>query len=134
MDAGLALVAGGFSASQQMSAGRVADYEGKTEAKRIETAATAREADRKEKLARAMASQNAAVGGKGVTFQGSPLSVLEEDIKRESQATERDALMTRIAAGAARTRGKVAKSQAKGAAFVSLLTGASQSATLSEKE
>lgn len=110
-----------LSASQGISAGRIAKLEAETEAVQIETAAAQREADRKELLARATASQSAAAGAGGILFSGSPLTILEEDIRRAEEAGERDSLQARIASSAAKTRGKVALKQAKGRAIVGLL-------------
>lgn len=123
--------AGGvLSFGQQRAAGDIASEESKVEAAQIETAAAAREADRKSDLARAVASQSAGAGASGITFEGSPLSVLQEDIRREEEATSRDKFQARLGAQAARTRGKVAKSQAKGLAVTSLLkTGANMAMT-----
>ena len=111
---------GVLGASQQKTAGEIANLESKTEAKQIETAAAAREADRKERLARAVSSQSAAAGASGISFEGSPLAVLEEDIRREGEATERDKLMTRVGVSAARARGQVAKAQGRSAAIMTL--------------
>lgn len=118
----------GASAMQQRSAGKIAEMEAKTEAKQIETAAAAREADRKEDLARALASQAAGAGASGIVFEGSPLSVLEEDIRREKVAGEREGLTAGLGAMAARTRGKVASRQATAGAGVSLLRQMTESA------
>jgi hypothetical protein len=117
-------------ASQQISAGKIAEMEAKTEAKQIETAAAQREADRKEKLARAVSSQMAAGGAAGITFEGSPLSVLEEDVRREKEATQRDVLMSKLAAQTARTKGKVARKQAKGAAILGMMQSVEQRASM----
>jgi hypothetical protein len=119
---------GVIGAGQTASAGKIAEMEAQTEAAQIETAAAQREADRKERLARAVSSQIAAGGASGLTFEGSPLSVLEEDVRREGEATQRDVLMSDLAAKSARARGTVAKKQAKGAAVLGLLKTASDAA------
>lgn len=124
----MAVAAGGaalLGASQTVSAGRITKLEAETDAVQIETAAAQREADRKEALARATASQAAAAGAGGILFSGSPLTILEEDRRRQEEATERDVLQTRIAAGASRARGRIALKQARGKAIAGLLkTGA----------
>jgi hypothetical protein len=119
---------GVLSASQTLSAGKIADIESKTEAKQIETAAASREADRKEDLNVALSSQMAGAGARGIGFEGSPLAVLQEDERKEKEATRRDTLQSQLAAQSARTRGKVAKSQSKGAAFTSLLSAGASAA------
>ena len=125
------LLAGGtslMSAVQGVSAGRISKLESETEAVQIETAAAAREADRKEMLSRATASQAAAAGAGGILFSGSPLTVLEEDTRRAEEVKQRDVLQTRLAAGAARVRGRVALKQAKGKAITGLLQSAASAA------
>lgn len=117
-----------ISFGQQRAAGDIAKAESEVEAAQIETAAASREADRKSDLARAVASQSAGTGASGISFEGSPLSVLQEDIRREEEATERDVLQSRLGAKAARTRGKVAKDQARSLAVTSLLKTASSAA------
>ena len=112
--------------TQTRSAGQIAETESKVEAEQIKTAAAAREADRKRDLAKAAASQSAAAGASGIGFEGSPLTILEEDIATEARASKRDELMTRLGVISARTRGKVAHRQAKTKAITGLLqTGAS---------
>lgn len=109
--------------------GKIADMEAKVEAKQIETAAAAREADRKEDLAKAIASQSAGAGASGISLEGSPLSVLQEDVRVEGVAARRDAFQTRLGAQAARTRGKVAKRSARGEANLTSFRQAGERAT-----
>lgn len=117
---------GVISASQQASAGKIKEIESKTQAKQIETEAAQREADRKERLARAVSTQMARGGASGASFEGSPLSVIEESQRREEVATGRDELMASVGALRQKTKGKVASSQAKAGALTSLLkTGVS---------
>ena len=104
------------------SAGKIAEIESKVEAKQIELGTVQREADRKESLARAMASQIASSGAKGISaFEGSPLSILQADIAAEREATQRDVTMSRIDAMSARARGSVAKRQAYAQSYINLL-------------
>jgi len=124
MEIGLGLI----QASQQRSAGKIAEMEGKVQARQIETAAAAREADRKADLARAAASQSAAAGAGGISFEGSPLSVLQEDIRREGEATERDQLSSSLEAMSAKSRGKVARARGRGLAVTTLLKTGSDAA------
>ena len=96
----------------QRTAASQAEAEGKIAAQQEELAATQREADRKERLASAMASQIAGSGAKGVlAFEGSPLTILQEDVKREEVATQRDVFQSKLAGMTARQR---AKNKAKG--------------------
>jgi hypothetical protein len=114
------------SAKQARVAGEIKQAESETESKQIETAAAQREADRKDRLARAVASQSASAGASGIEFQGSPLTVLEEDMRREDVATERDVLQTRVGAAASRLRGSVARSQGRAQSNLLLFQGASR--------
>lgn len=77
-------------------------------ARQEELAVTQREADRKDRLANALASQNAMSGARGIAaFEGSPLTVLQDSIERERVATERDKFMGELNALALRSGGKV---------------------------
>jgi len=103
--------------------GKIAAREAETAAKQEELLAVAREADRKERLARVMASQNASAGSRGVAaFEGSPLTILQEDIRREGEATQRDEFMTKLNAMTLRSKGLIAKKQAAAGAFIGLLS------------
>lgn len=131
------LAAGGaglLGAAQGISAGKIAKIEGETEAKSIETQEAAREADRKEQLARALSAQAAMTGAGGISFEGSPLSVMEEDTRRAAEAKERGALEASIGATAAKARGKVAKRQATVQAATSLLGAGAQMGLLTKRK
>ena len=138
MEALIPIAIGGslLSAGARQTAGSQAQLEGQItaeqmelEARQEEVAAKQREADRKDALARAMASQIASAGARGIAvFEGSPLTILEEDIRQESKATERDLFNTRLAvlskragAGTARQRGLMAKRTADIEAVAGLL-------------
>ena len=119
------LIAGGASllqAEQRKESGRITAQESRIAAGQIELGAVQREADRKDRLAKAMASQNAAAGAKGIAaFEGSPLSILEADIRAEETATERDIFQTNLAALTTRVRGQIAKSSAARGATIGLI-------------
>ena len=103
-------------------AGDIAAGESEIEAQQEELGAIQREADRKGDLARALASQTASAGARGlVAFSGSPLAILQEDIKAEEVATERDVFGSRLAALTTRKKGQVAKSTARTSATLGLL-------------
>lgn len=107
----------------QRAQGDIARVEAETQAKAEEAAGVAREADRKQRLAEALASQNAAAGAKGIAaFEGSPLTIMKEDMRREAKATERDIFQTRLAAKTLRARGKIAQRQAKTGATIGLIS------------
>ena len=117
------IVSGIADASQQRAQGRIARGEAEVSAQQAEAAGVAREADRKERLIEALASQNAYAGVGGIAaFEGSPLSVMQEDIRREGKDTERDKFQSKLEAMTLRTRGKVAEKQAKSSANIGLIT------------
>lgn len=118
-----------FQATRNM--GKVQELEAKTAAKSEEVAAVQREADRKSALADAMASQIASAGARGVSaFEGSPLSIMQEDIRREQTATERDILNTKLGAMTLRARGSAARSMARTQATLGLLSDFTQLAAV----
>jgi hypothetical protein len=114
------------------TSGQIQAAEGKVAAKMEETAAAAREADRKARLAEALASQVAGAGASGISaFEGSPLTILQADIEAEQQATQRDIFESRMRAQALRTRGAMAKKMAKSQAQLSLMGDIGQMAVMS---
>lgn len=120
-----------LGAAAQRSAGKTAAKESELSAQAGEIAATGREIDRKERLAKAMATANASAGAAGIAaFEGSPLTILQESIQTEETATERDQFNTRISALTTRARGKTAERSGRIGAGVSLLTGGAKFAQL----
>lgn len=120
-----------LGASQARSAGDITKSESELQARQVELGATQREGDRKERLAEALASQNASAGARGIAaFQGSPLTILEADIAREETATERDQFATNLEALSIRSRGSFAKSQARIQSITGLLKAGSQFASV----
>lgn len=104
------------------AAGRMQEVESETMARQEELGAVQREADRKQSLVRAMASQNAEAGAKGIAaFEGSPLAILQADIEQERTATTRDVELSKISAMTTRFRGKMARRQADFLATVGLI-------------
>ena len=133
----ISLLAGStlLSAGSQIQAGRTAAKEAELSAQTAELGATQREADRKERLAAAMATANAQAGASGIAaFEGSPLTILQQSIEAEETATERDAFNTRIAALTTRARGQTQKRVGQVGAATSLLKGGSQVAQLVPEE
>jgi len=124
-----------LSAGSQIQAGRTAAKEAELSAQTAELGATQREVqrevDRKERLAQALATANAQAGAAGIAaFEGSPLTILQESIKAEETATERDLFNTRISALTTRARGKTARRMGQVGAATSLLKGGAQTAQL----
>jgi len=107
----------------EKQAGRIQAREAEIAAKQEELGAIQREGDRKERLAEAMATQNAQVGASGIAgFEGSPLTVLDEAFRQETTATERDQYMTRLSALTIRSRGKIGETIAKQRAKIGLMS------------
>jgi hypothetical protein len=94
----IGMIGGMLGGAQSMSAGKLSQMEAETQAKQEEIAVISRESDRKSRLADALASQVASAGARGIqAFEGSPLTIMNEDVKREKTATGRDRLMSEIA-------------------------------------
>ncbi len=97
-------------ASYGRKAGRIEDRDAKLAARQIELGAKSRESDRKNELSRALATSIANSGASGVqSFEGSPMSVLSQNIRREGIDTERDAFASELEAMTQRYRGTIAK-------------------------
>lgn len=130
--AGFAAVAASLlSAGAQRKAGQVQAQEAELSAQLEETAATQREVDRKGALARALATANAQSGAAGIrAFEGSPLTIIEESIRAEETATERDVFNTRIAALVRRAGGRSARRAGNIGALTSLVKAGTQAAAL----
>ncbi len=111
----------------QRTASKVAESEAKVDAQQEELGAVQREADRKARLARALASQAASTGARGISaFEGSPLTILEEDIRTEEVATERDIFQSRLGSLTTRARGSTRSKQIRQQANIGLIkSGAS---------
>ncbi len=113
-----------LTAGAQLEAGDQAEREANVEAKGEELRAVQGEADRKNRLARSLASSIAGFGAKGVkAFSGSPLAILQEDIEVEKVATERDKFNKSMNANSIRARGKSAKAGAKVSSFGTISSG-----------
>lgn len=122
--AGITLAAGSgiLGAKQTIEAGKIQAGEAEVAAEQEELGAVQREADRKARLASALASQNAASGAKGIAaFEGSPLSIMEADIEAEKEGTKRDIFQSELAAKSLRARGRMSKRMAEAQASLGLL-------------
>ena len=115
--------------SQTRAAGAIAQGEAEVQAKAEELAATQREGDRKARLAEALASQNALAGSGGIAaFEGSPLTILKQDIKTEEKATERDKFQSQLGVMTTLARGQIARTQANTGANIGLIRQAGTAA------
>jgi hypothetical protein len=77
--------------SAEYKAGQEEAYALELEGKQDEVSVIQLEADRKRDLARVLASQNAEAGAGNIAFfEGSPLAIMQEDIKTEQEYTDRE--------------------------------------------
>ena len=112
----------GVQMNQQAAQSKIATGQAKVEGEQIQLGAKQREADRKERLAMALASQNASAGAGGIAaFEGSPLTIMKEDMRREKEATSRDKFMADLGVMTSKARASVKKT---GLRNQSLLTAA----------
>lgn len=108
-------------------AARIEERDYKMAAEQIELQQIQREADRKERLAKSMATSTAMAGASGVAaLEGSPLSVLKESVKQEKQATQRDKYQSDLKAMTQRYRGRLGVYAAKVQANAAHKQGRSQ--------
>ena len=88
---------------------------------------TQREADRKDRLATSLATQNALAGAKGIAaFEGSPLTIMEDSMERERVATERDIFSTKLGALATRSTAKAKRRASQVSTGIGLVQRGSQ--------
>lgn len=119
------------SGAQQLETASMMSKEGRVQRRQMDIATMQKETDRKERLARALASQNAQAGASGIkAFEGSPLSVLNEDISREKRATERADFNNRIAKMTHRSRTRSEVGARRFGGQMSLLKGAGDVAAM----
>ena len=114
-----------LQASGALTAGKIAKRESKLAQKQIGVEALAKEAERKEMLAKAMATANAKSGTSGIlAFEGSPLSVLNQMEADVEVDTDRDRFISDLAKTTEKYRGRSKAAGYQSQAGQSLLTGA----------
>lgn len=114
-----------LQAGSALSAGKMAKRQSSLEGKQIRLNALSREVDRKESLAKALATANASSGTKGIAaFEGSPLAILEQMETNVADESERDKYMTNLASTTAKYKGKQAKAGYQSQAAMSILSNA----------
>jgi len=120
---GSSLLAAGASERQSsLEAGQA-----EVAASQQELQVTQREADRKDRLANSLATQNALAGAKGIAaFEGSPLTILEDSIERERVATERDIFSTQLGVLATRSTAKARRRASQVSTGIGLVQRGSQ--------
>lgn len=107
-------VQGASGAAGGAAGGAASAGELEVAAKQEELGAIQREGDRKARLAEVLASQNAAAGAKGVAaFEGSPLTILQEDVRKEQKATQRDIFQTRLSVMTKQARASLIRKQSE---------------------
>lgn len=101
-------VAGLASAATKQTQAGIEEGQAEVAAKTEELRLVQREADRKDRLASALATQNAMAGAKGIAaFEGSPLTILEDSIQRGETASERDRFSTELGVLAQRSGARI---------------------------
>lgn len=119
------------SFAMQRAAASIQRGEAEIAAQAEETAAVQREADRKAALSSALATQIAGAGASGISaFEGSPLTLIEESIASEEQATQRDVFETKLQALTARSLGRIRERQIKTGANIGLLQDVGRTASM----
>ena len=105
------------------TASSIARRESKLQQKKIDVENTAREANRKEMLAEALAATNAMSGTKGImALEGSPLTVMKQMERSVDNASQQDSFMTDLEKTTAKYRAKQKKVGYQSQAAQSLLT------------
>jgi len=95
--AAVPLILGAISAGQKADDAKFAEGQAEIAASQQELQLTQREADRKQRLASSLASQNVLAGASGIrAFEGSPLTILQDSIETEERATGRDVFSTEL--------------------------------------
>ena len=105
------------------SASKMAMRESKLEQKKIDLQGLSREAERKNELAKRLASANAMSGTKNIAaFEGSPLTVIKQMERDVGDVSKQDKFMTDLAKTTAKYRGKQQKAGYQSQATQSILT------------
>lgn len=98
------------SAAQKQSQADIEVGQAEVASQQQELQLIQREGDRKDRLASAMAAQNALAGASGIAaFEGSPLTVLQDSLQREETATQRDRFSTELSVLAGRSSASIRK-------------------------
>jgi hypothetical protein len=131
--AGLAVVGLIAGAQQSRTAGKIATRESKVKSKQIELESVQRESDRKERLADALASQIASSGSRNISsFEGSPLTILNEDIRREKQASGRQIFASNLESFTTLQRSRIGEKQRRFKTATGLLQSGAQFASATQ--
>lgn len=110
-----------YGADQILKSGEIEERALNYQAQNEEINAQFRSIERRERLLDAMAANNAALGVRGVTSEGSPMTILEADYKNASQEEAIDLMDSRNAVVSLRAKAKAARKLSKINAFQSLL-------------
>lgn len=126
--AGAGLMGAATSYRMGSIAGEMGKQEAKTAAKGLELELTQREADRKEMLAKQLATVIASSGASGISaFEGSPLSVLRSTVRESDISAERDRFNTDLQKMTMRARARMAKQTGRVAGLAGLMSAGVQS-------
>lgn len=118
---GAQLFSGGLSAFASLDAGK-ADAEAlKFQANQEKINAQLRSNERQQRLLDAMAANNATLGARGITQEGSPTQILQADFKKASKEAQVDLLDSRMAQISLKAKAKAAVSLSRIQAASSLI-------------
>jgi len=118
----LTLASSGLAYSEKQTQANIQEEQAKIAADQTDLAVTQREADRKDRLASSISSQMARSGAAGVAaFEGSPLTILNDSIRREETATERDQFQSGLTSLAQRSTGRARSRMTRQSANLGLL-------------
>ena len=116
------LLTTGLGIAAELQAGEIESQALKTQVEQEKLNAQIRSNERKQRLLSSMAANNAALGARGITVEGSPTTILQADYKAASREAEADLLSTRINTLSLMSRAKSARQLSKLRAGTSLLT------------
>lgn len=111
----------GLGAFAELEAGKIEERALKFAAEQEGVNAQIRSNERKQRLLSAMAANNAALGGRGITAEGSPTTILQADYKAASKEAQQDLLNSRINQISLMSKAKSARTLSKLKAATSLL-------------
>jgi len=100
---------GGLSALSSLEAGKIEEAALEFSAEQETINARLRQKERLERLVNSMAANNAALGGRGIAMQGSPLNILKADFQKASKEAQADLLDARSIELSLRSRAKAAR-------------------------
>jgi len=118
---GAELLTTGLGVMSELQAGEIESNALKTQIQQEKLNAQLKSNERKQRLLSAMATNNAALGARGITSEGSPTTILQADFKEASKEAQQDLLTSRLNQISLFSRAKSAKQMSRLRAGASLL-------------